>query len=278
MPRSVFSRSPAMPSFCAATSISTARAAAAARRNLSYPSRTEDDPPRALVRQELGRDGDNAAHLSLSNIGPGWFFMSPRLPVIGCRPFFQSRAKRFLRYRPCRPTASPPAPRPCSPVAPIIGIARCDRDRHQRALVVHHHMQFDPEDPYHRRMPARDQVLEHPVATGARVGADRQSGAVGDMDASLFAGNRMDQDAERGVNATNRPYEGSSPKQSRCFRSTPCSRKRLKSLKGDRWNNTMTNSVSPGESLPDRRRLHAVGISRCRSHSSKVSAKSSRQQ
>ena len=133
---------------------------------------------------------------SLSNIGPRWFFMFPRLPVIGCLPFFQSRAKGwFLRYGPCRPTASPPAPfpaSPCSSVAPIIGVARCKRARHQCALVVHHHMQFDPEDPSHRRTPARGQALEHPVAADARIGADRQSGAVGDMDAGLCAGKRLD--------------------------------------------------------------------------------------
>ncbi len=33
---------------------------------------------------------------SLSNIALRWFFMFPRLPVIGYRPFFQSRAKRFF--------------------------------------------------------------------------------------------------------------------------------------------------------------------------------------
>ena len=81
----------------------------------------------------------------------------------------------------------------------------------------------------------------------------------------------------RGINATNRPYEGSSPKQSRYFCSTPYRRKCLKSLNGGRWNSTMMNSIPAGDSLPCRRRLRVAGISRCRSRSSGVSAKSSRQ-
>ena len=81
----------------------------------------------------------------------------------------------------------------------------------------------------------------------------------------------------RGINATNRPYEGSSPKQSRYFCSTPYRRKCLKSLNGGRWNSTMVNSIPAGDSLPCRRRLRVAGISRCRSRSSGVSAKSSRQ-
>ncbi len=128
---------------------------------------------------------------SLSSIGPGWFLMFPRLPVIGCRPFFQSRAKRFLRYRPCRPTSFP------SGLATLFsGGLRSSVSPDVIVIAINAPLWFittcslTPEDPSHRRTPARGQILEHPVAAGARVGADRQSGAVGDMDAGLFAGNR----------------------------------------------------------------------------------------
>ncbi len=52
---------------------------------------------------------------SLSNIGPGWFFMFPRLPVIGCRPFFQSRAKRFFEISPLSANSFSTNPLPLQP-------------------------------------------------------------------------------------------------------------------------------------------------------------------
>ncbi len=65
---------------------------------------------------------------------------------------------------------------------------------------------------------------------------------------------------------------------SRSFCSTPYSHKCLKPLKGERWNSTTMNNISPRDRLPCRRRLHPVGTRQWRSRSSRVSARSARQQ
>ena len=54
----------------------------------------------------------------------------------------------------------------------VVGIAWRDPDRHQFAPMIHHHMQFEAEEPTHGRMPACRQPFKGAVAADARIGAD----------------------------------------------------------------------------------------------------------
>ena len=219
---------------------------------------------------------------SLSNIGIRWFLMFLRMPVIRCRLPFHSLAKRVFGIWPLSANSFPSSPATIfsrgsrSSVlpaviliainAPLWFITTCGLNPGNRPIVERPRA-AGPLKVRLRGMRGLAQTASPvlsaiwmPVPSPRGEWIRTQNGAKG-----------------RGINATNRPYEGSSPKQSRYFCSTPYRRKCLKSLNGGRWNSTMMNSIPAGDSLPCRRRLRVAGISRCRSRSSGVSAKSSRQ-
>ncbi len=59
-------------------------------------------------------------------------------------------------------------------------------------------MQLEAKEPTHGGMPARSQSFEGAIAADALVGADRQFGAVSNIDASFLTRQGMDQHGKRG--------------------------------------------------------------------------------
>lgn len=79
----------------------------------------------------------------------------------------------------------------------VIDIARSDFDGHDFTLVVDNQMQFEAKEPAHCAAPAFRQALEDLVSVDASIVADGKLGAVGKIDACLFATKAVQQHTER---------------------------------------------------------------------------------